>query len=74
MKKTKEINIMNHLFICIIINLIPIIMLGVFQVSQSLYSKMVYAIFCIQTIIMIFAINTINSLYRYLETVMLQST
>lgn len=57
MKKTKEINIINHLFICIIINLIPIIMLGVFQVSQSLYSKMVYAIFCIQTIIMIFAIR-----------------
>ena len=57
MKETKKINIMKYLFICIIINLIPIIMLGVFQVSQSLYSKMVYAIFCIQTIIMIFAIK-----------------
>lgn len=53
----KKNNILNYLFICIVINLIPITLLGIFEIQNKIYSVLVIIMYMIQTLIMFWAVK-----------------
>ena len=53
----KKNNILNYLFICIVINLIPIILLGIFEIQNKIYSVLVIIMYMVQTLIMFWAVK-----------------
>lgn len=55
MENKKKIT--DTLFICIIINLIPVFLLGVFNISNTLYTIATLIVYVIQTTIMIMAVK-----------------
>lgn len=57
MNKNKKPNVLNYLFFCIVINMIPTIMLKIFSVSNGIYTMLNGFVYIIEIIIMIYAIR-----------------
>lgn len=53
----KNRNILNYLFICLIINLIPVFLSGVFQINNTIYTFAVILAYAIQTAIMMWCVK-----------------
>lgn len=53
----KNKNILDYLFFCIIINLIPIISLKVLEIPNKIYTILVLFVYAIQTLIMCFVVR-----------------
>ncbi len=68
LNKIKEIpayNVLNFLFITILLNLIPVFLLGVFDISRTLYSFLVGLVYFIQSVIFLFlCINRIKEITK----------
>lgn len=50
-------NILNYLFTCIVINIIPIALLGIFNIPNKIYTVLTICAYGIQTLIMLFGIK-----------------
>lgn len=50
-------NILNYLFICIVINIIPTVLLGEFNISNKIYTLLTIGVYVIQTLIMLWYIK-----------------
>lgn len=53
----KKNNILSYVFICIIINMIPISLLGVFNISDSIYTILNAIAYMLEILIMIYAVR-----------------
>ena len=53
----KNKNILDYLFFCIIINLIPVILLGVLEIPSKIYTILVLLAYAIQTLTMCFVVK-----------------
>ena len=53
----KTRNILDYLFVCILINLIPVILLKVFEIPSKIYTILVLFVYAIQTLIMCWAVR-----------------
>lgn len=53
----KKNNILGKIFICIILNLIPIALLGLFQISNRIYTILYAIIYIIQSILLFSSLN-----------------
>ena len=53
----KNKNILDYLFFCIIINLIPVILLGVLEIPSKIYTILVIVAYAIQTLTMCFVVK-----------------
>ena len=62
-----KFKILDVLFICIILNLIPTAMLGLFKISSSFYTMLYVVIYIIQTLLLFFALhNKLSKVPKYL--------
>lgn len=50
-------NILNYLFICIVINIIPVVLLGEFNIPNKIYTLLTIGVYVIQTLIMLWYIK-----------------
>lgn len=57
MEENKKSNVLNYLFFCIVINMIPTIMLKLFSLSTSIYTLLNGIVYMIEIIIMIYAVR-----------------
>ena len=53
----KTRNILDYLFVCILINLIPVILLKVFEIPSQIYTILVLLVYAIQTLIMCWVVR-----------------
>lgn len=56
--KDKSSGLLNIIFICFVLNIIPIALLGVFKISNGLYTLLYALFYCIQSFLLFLKLET----------------